>query len=863
MVSGSRWGPWRTLIALAPVLIGAPWMAYTQHYKLPAAQSSMTNPITKLPQISEERILGIARHLSEEIGYRTVGTYEHALADDWMMEAVEQVKRNCETIVESEGRRVECEVWRQEGSGNHRFDMMGKRLYKTYVNLSNIVVRISNGTPEGKEHAVLVNAHLDSTLPSPGAADDALPVGVMLDCMRVLLETPKWSPKHAIIFLFNHAEESLQDGSHLFSTQHPIASTVRAVVNLEAAGTTGREILFQATSEQMIEAYSHVPRPYGTIFANDIFSSGIILSDTDFRQFEQYLNVTGLDMAVVGNSYLYHMRKDLVENIEPGVAQHMGENTLALLKYLSSKKSPVAGLTNGYTKPTTVFFAHVGPTFFKYSFTTAKIMYGLLFAFSLLLVRITFVDPAPALKKGHGFWREQRKGAVAVFAGMAGTMIVPNVVALVMREVLNKGMSWFKNEVAPIGLYGPAALLGCMISQYLVGEVHEQSVFTAMLLIQALSGFVVQMANIGSAAIFFLIALPLFMALAINPLFSGTNGRLSLCTYALGQMLPALTGGLLLLGVLDVFVPLTGRIGGEAPADNIVASIIASLGGLSYPLALPLMHRFGRRTLFKGIVVLSMVMAILVGYFAAMEPFDKMHQKRLFILHSENITSREHHLHLATADGAPGFEHIVDGIVSEFAMPGVQAELAVMDDYNSDWDSLYPFSAFLTPYKVPLSVAPDYASPWVADQAFVVTSVNHDQNLGPGTRNITVHVSHPGLIWTVIAFDAHVLKWSLDNNPPDEYTRHHIKEGSFYQNNEYSFDMIVKVPDGTSTQGSGILVNFVGLQEKGIWPAKKAIKAEGGAAMVLFETLDAWLEEKMGGKVDALLLGCVSGVATI
>jgi len=98
------------------------------------------------------------------------------------------------------------------------------------------------------------------------------------------------------MIVFNHAEESLQDGSHLFSTQHPIASTyvisqrvlrnqtyycfrVRAVLNLEAAGTTGREILFQATSEQMIEAYSHVPRPYGTIFANDIFSSGIILSE--------------------------------------------------------------------------------------------------------------------------------------------------------------------------------------------------------------------------------------------------------------------------------------------------------------------------------------------------------------------------------------------------------------------------------------------------------------------------------------------------------------------------------------------------------------------------------------------------------
>lgn len=78
--------------------------------------------------------------------------------------------------------------------------MMGKRVYKTYANLSNIVVRISNGTPEGKEHAVLFNAHLDSTLPSPGAADDGLAVGIMLDCMRVLVETPDWSPNHAIIF---------------------------------------------------------------------------------------------------------------------------------------------------------------------------------------------------------------------------------------------------------------------------------------------------------------------------------------------------------------------------------------------------------------------------------------------------------------------------------------------------------------------------------------------------------------------------------------------------------------------------------------------------------------------------------------
>jgi Zn-dependent M28 family amino/carboxypeptidase len=77
--------------------------------------------------------------------------------------------------------------------------MMGKRVYKTYVNLTNIVIRISDGTPAGKEHAILVNSHLDSTLPSPGAADDGLSVGVMLDCMRVLINMPDWSPKHSIV----------------------------------------------------------------------------------------------------------------------------------------------------------------------------------------------------------------------------------------------------------------------------------------------------------------------------------------------------------------------------------------------------------------------------------------------------------------------------------------------------------------------------------------------------------------------------------------------------------------------------------------------------------------------------------------
>jgi Zn-dependent M28 family amino/carboxypeptidase len=103
------------------------------------------------------------------------------------------------------------------------FDMMSRRLYKTYVGLSNIVLRISAGTPESKEHAVLVNAHLDSTLPSPGAADDALPVGVMLECARVLVERwrlGEWNADHGVVFRKFQFSISLKIYEHDFCDQY-------------------------------------------------------------------------------------------------------------------------------------------------------------------------------------------------------------------------------------------------------------------------------------------------------------------------------------------------------------------------------------------------------------------------------------------------------------------------------------------------------------------------------------------------------------------------------------------------------------------------------------------------------------------
>ncbi|KDQ62015.1 hypothetical protein JAAARDRAFT_190713 [Jaapia argillacea MUCL 33604] len=872
-----RWGPIRSLLILAPLLIGAPFLAVRQHYSLPEPITELINPQTNLPQLSETAILSHAKYLSEDIGYRTVGTREHALGDAWMLKKVEEIQEECERVVRESGgeRKLECEVWRQVGSGSHRFDMMSKRLYKTYVNLTNIVLRISDGTPDSKSHAVLINAHLDSTLPSPGAADDALSVGVMLECARVMVglaAAGKWEPGYAVIFLFNNAEESLQDGSHLFSTQHPIANTVRAAINLEAAGTTGPELLFQATSEQMIEAYSHVPRPFGTIVANEIFSSGILLSDTDFRQFEQYLNVTGLDMAVVGNSYLYHMRKDLVEHIQPGVAQHMADNALALLLHLSSKDSNLLSLDAGYTRPRTVYFSFMG-FFFLYSFRTALILYSSLLCLSLGFIYVTFIDPSPALK-AKGFekligkvWWEQVRGLAAYMAGVLGALVGANVVAFLMSKVLRSGMSWFKEEFSCLVLYGPPSLAGALISQLFIGKIHEQTLLTSLLLVQSLFAFAIQLSGVGSCVLLFLTAFPLFISLTLH--YSGITARhgkagkeISLWTYVLGQTMPLLTGTQTICAILDFFVPLTGRIGGDAPADHVIASIVALTGAYTVPLALPFAHRFGRGVTSRAVVTLGVISVVLMGVFAMRNPFDDMHQKRLFVLHMENITTGEQHLHIASADGAPGFNSLVSAIASEYDAEGNHPTSVIMDEYNSDWDVLYPFSAFLSPFLIDMAVDRAYANESsVAAGKFITVSAERDfVDRENGTRSLTLVVDHPGVIWTSIAFDAHVLKWTLDDNPPDEYARHHIKEGSFYGMDRWTVDLVIKLPEPTSR---GLPINFVGIKEQAMWPGKKAEKEAGGSAMRLFEKMDAWFEETTGGTVDPMLMGCVGGISIV
>ncbi len=256
----------------------------------------------------------------------------------------------------------------------------------------------------------------------------------------------------------------------------------------------------------------------------------------------------------------------------------MAENTLALLHHLTSSESPLPELASaGYSAPRTVFFQFF-EQFLIYSYSTAKIMYSATFLLALVVARVTYADPAPALKRGTGFVGEHIRGVVAVAGAFVGATIGVNVVAFLMSKVFDRSLSWFSSVFACTLLYGPAALAGkctlrrliiCTVliynpgglaSQLLVGRVREHTAFASTMLLQSFLATLTQFLNIGSGGALFLSSAPFIPSLLLNALLTAPGDDISLWTYALGQLSPLVSGTTLTCGVLDVFVPLVSLI---------------------------------------------------------------------------------------------------------------------------------------------------------------------------------------------------------------------------------------------------------------------------------------------------------------
>lgn len=277
------------------------------------------------------------KHLQElvEFGPRHAGsTINEVEVPRFLLQKVDSLRSS---IPRYSSAHIESEIQHSSGVFYHHF-LNG--FTNVYTNVTNVVVRMSWNSSEesATSSSVLVNAHYDSFFSSPGASDDGIGVAAMLEIMRVLIHGPPL--KHPVIFLFNGAEENNQQAAHGFITSHRWAKTVRAVVNLEAIGAGGNELIFQCNSDWVAKVYaSSVPYPSISVLAHELFKHIIWrASATDWATFMEFgpPGIVGTDSAYIDNGYVYHTPSDRFEIIPDRTIKHTGENLLAFVSALSN-----------------------------------------------------------------------------------------------------------------------------------------------------------------------------------------------------------------------------------------------------------------------------------------------------------------------------------------------------------------------------------------------------------------------------------------------------------------------------------------------------------------------------------------------
>ncbi|KAF9987978.1 hypothetical protein BGZ65_000664 [Modicella reniformis] len=790
------------------------FMAFQIHYALPTPVSSeegaTIDPLTGQYRFSEENVRKVVRYLSEDIGYRVVGTEQDQETQDYLIRELKTFKEQAQKqSARQSGEKIDLgrvataqvppfpkfDMWVQVADGSHQFDFMSKVVMKMYTNMTNIIVRLSCG-PECDKNAVLLNAHYDTTLGSPGAVDDALPIGVMMELIRILSQRPALK-RNSLIFLFNGGEESLQDASHSFITTHELRNTVRAVINLEGCGTTGPEILFQANSRPMIEAYRKVPYPHGTVMANDLFATGVILSDTDFRQFVDYGNLTGLDMAVYKNSYLYHTHLDLDEHMEQGLPQHLGENTLALATHLGDDVDLSEGMEQ--TKDV-VYYDIFGQFFVSYSMDMAIRLNIAIGALAVLTLAI-------------GASQTTLRAIISVLLSLAAALLSPLLSAF-MIQALGKSMVWFSHEWLPVVFFGPIGAAGMLSVQlafhnkksgYGLNELHTLS---AVQLFYVAAMAVASYMQIASN--YFLAMYSLFSTMAL--LFNHRRmvaqrkagkakaSGIDYATYYVASGIQTFYLSHLGFSLFDLIVPLTGRIGVDAPADAIMA-IVTGFSVFSFnPPLLAFSHRFGRASLRRIIVwLLCVQMVVLLVGMALISPYNTLHPKRLFAQHLRNLTSGESLLYVAHADPGPFYAPYITQVESLY---DTKALFKSGSDNPGDWKAIYPFNQFLDSYIFD-------TAPYIRKHTTNTTLANSDTpltefirsppklvaenvsyNPETGLRKLTILCTHPNYIWTVTSFDAEVVSWSMDLDvPTKEKFRYVVRNAGGYRTDGWRLEL--------------------------------------------------------------------------
>ncbi|CAH0380645.1 unnamed protein product [Bemisia tabaci] len=627
------------------------------------------------------------------MGPRPVGSVENEIL------AVDFLKKEINSIISKSIPLHRISIDLQKTSGAFPLEFLDG-LTNVYKNVQNVIVKI--GPVEESEHSMLINCHIDTVPDSPGGSDDGASCAVMLEMLQIISQS-KTPLKHNIIFLFNGAEENLMQASHGFITQHAWAKSIRIFVNLEACGAGGREILFQAGPEHpwLMQAYAEtVPYPLTSSVAQEIFQSGIIPADTDYRVFRDFGQISGLDFAWSSNGYVYHTKLDNIDYIPLGTLQRTGDNILPLVKRLVN--SDELSNIEKYKHGNLVFFDVLGAFIIYLPEVVAGLIHYVFLSISFYTIYWNIQD---SKKKGYNVTSSQY---VRLMCLSSLIIILTGVVALFFTtsialglSALNRAMSWFSRPAWLFFLYLIPVFVTLLSSTMIFSKKIRKEVSNPWIVhriyhdaVQLIWTIILALAiifKIRSGILLSLWVLFLVISWVVREkVFTQWRDWRWLWAYTGILLFPFIQTGYMLLSAVQLVVPIMGRAGSGNFAEVVFSAIFSAGFFLFFTFYAPLilLVKSGKKVIsFLSIVFFVSVLLLLftpLGFPYSSDPQAPSPQRYIIvhtdrILHDENGAVRSHKSGFWIVDLDVNSPRMVRGLVPEIA----NAEL-ISDDCKNE-----------------------------------------------------------------------------------------------------------------------------------------------------------------------------------
>ncbi len=256
-------------------------------------------------RFSAERARAHVRMLADSIGSRPVGSEANRRAREYIV---------AQLLASGFAVRVQAADAQRRGTTAHVNNIIATR-------------------PGRRGEAIALVTHYDSVPDGPGAADDGLGVAVCLEAGRVLAQ--RKAPNYATALIFTDGEEVGLMGA-IALTRDPIMGWIRAVMNFEAIGSGGPDVLFETApgSGIVVGAWARAAfRPAGASYMADVYRH--LPNSTDFTVFSRS-RVPGINFAAVGDGFTYHTDRDTFARLDPGLLERAGETAVRTVEALDA-----------------------------------------------------------------------------------------------------------------------------------------------------------------------------------------------------------------------------------------------------------------------------------------------------------------------------------------------------------------------------------------------------------------------------------------------------------------------------------------------------------------------------------------------